>query len=975
VETTKVGVPAAPRGPGDDEAPEEPIACAPEPERAGRDGDTQRVQVGGGVWRATVARAQARGRARKRGEVGDETQVVPSLQLRGQAPAAPAAEPDDGDGDDAPEPAAEAPAAPAAEPDDGDDQPEPETTAMPAAEPDDGDDEPEPEARADLDDDDDDEPGQETVALPVGPAQAAALVEEARRLRDAGDHPGAATAFDEACELLPDDVSLAIEHDQAHAAALIHRAATDASAGDATGAERRLRTVLATRPHDVEANLALVELLDEDGRTEDAADHLYCLLDEKPEPFARPARARIVHRYSRLVAALGAGDEAHQLLHEAHRLDRRNLLVTLALGESCFARKLWRESTIHLGSLADHPDAGQHAQAVAAGLVHAAQADVRALRPGNAEARLVAAAKLDPACAPAWRRLGELARERGDLRAAAGHLEREAAATADPRDRTRLYEAAGDLARDALGDLAAAERCWMAVADTAGAPTLEKLLALLRRRGEGGARARVCERLAELTAAPRARKELQEEAAEAYATDGDLERAAALAARLIAAHPLDVDAVACASAVAISAGNLESAAAWLGRALTAWDADGGAAVAGEPDPRRAELWRRLGDARRARGDAAGARLAYERAVAAAPEADGAQAARRGLVAIAAAAGRSDAASLAGLVAAEQDPHDVLAWARECAATANLDDARPLFDLARALDIQPSGADEELLARHPARALAADQGYAAPLAEEERRALTEDEADAPLADLLAPLGEIAPLLCPTPSAALAEALPDAERLPATSDADAASIYPQIAKALGGPLTLLYRTPSRSVGDVTLVLAAPPVVVFGPRLFAQRAGWRSEAAPPHDLELRFRLGRAVELARVHRCFATGVPPDRFVRFVEALRWALLHPDDEAPDAAIAREAKRLRGAIPLLLRRRLAERLASARTLDPAGYLAACERAADRSGLLACGDVGAAIRLAGGAKAARHLVRLAASPRFLAARRALWAPPRR
>jgi hypothetical protein len=41
----------------------------------------------------------------------------------------------------------------------------------------------------------------------------------------------------------------------------------------------------------------------------------------------------------------------------------------------------------------------------------------------------------------------------------------------------------------------------------------------------------------------------------------------------------------------------------------------------------------------------------------------------------------------------------------------------------------------------------------------------------------------------------------------------------------------------------------------------------------------------------------------------------------------------------------------------------------------GDVGVAIRLAGGPKAARHLVRFAASPRFLAARRALWTPQRR
>src|SRR5690606_18059593 len=105
-------------------------------------------------------------------------------------------------------------------------------------------------------------------------------------------------------------------------------------------------------------------------------------------------------------------------------------------------------------------------------------------------------------------------------------------------------------------------------------------------------------------------------------------------------------------------------------------------------------------------------------------------------------------------------------ARACAAGAAgaaLDDARPLFELARALGAERSDADEELLARHPARVLASDQAYAAPLDEAERRALVDDEDDAPLAELLAQLGEIAPLLCPTAAAALAgAALGDAAR---------------------------------------------------------------------------------------------------------------------------------------------------------------------------------------------------------------------
>ncbi|HWO17182.1 MAG TPA: tetratricopeptide repeat protein, partial [Kofleriaceae bacterium] len=804
--------------------------------------------------------------------------------------------------------------------------------------------------------------------------RAAALTEVARELRATGDHAGAARALDEACALLPDDVGLALDRDQARAAILIDRAADDARAGDAEGAERQLRGVLATLPHDADAHLALSQLLEEGARPAEAVDLLGALLDVRPDPLPREARARVVHRYAQLVGALGDADEAHQQLHEAHRLDRRNLLVTLALGDSCFQRRLWREASILLGSLAEHPDAPRHGAAVAAALVRAAQAEVRALRPANAESRLAAAVKLDPACAPAWHRLGELALERGDTRAAAGHMEREAAATTDPRERTRLYVAVGDLARDQLADLALAERSWMAIVDTAPAPTLEKLLAIQRRRGAGPERARVCERLADLAAPTdaRARKELQEEATDAYAAAGDLPRAAALAAQLIAAHPLDVDTVACASAIALAAGDFESAAAWLGRALSTWDAPRGPDAA---DPRRAELWRRLGDARRARGDTSGARTAYERAVAADPESDGALAARRGLVELAAATGRTDIAALAGLVAAEQDPADVYAWARDRAA-AGSDDARPLYDLSRALGASLTAVDEQLLAHYPPRVLAADQPYAAPLDDAERRALIDDEDESPLGELLAQLAEAAPLLCPSGPAALSAAgiAASAERLSATSDLAAAAIYPQIAKALGGPPTLLHATARRDAADVTILLAAPPVVVLGPRL-ATRLAPRADVDATQFIELRFHLGRAVELSRIHRCFAAGVPPERFAHFTEALRWALLHPDDEAPDAALAREAKRLRSTIPLLLRRRLAERIPRRAPLDPAGYLAACERAADRSGLLACGDVGVALRLAGGPATARHLVRLAASPRFLAARRVLWPAPRR
>ena len=133
-------------------------------------------------------------------------------------------------------------------------------------------------------------------------------------------------------------------------------------------------------------------------------------------------------------------------------------------------------------------------------------------------------------------------------------------------------------------------------------------------------------------------------------------------------------------------------------------------------------------------------------------------------------------------------------------------------------------------------------------------------------------------------------------------------------------------------------------------------------------RFKLGRVVELARTRRIFAAGSTPSAFARFVAGLVHAFGKPSSAA-DAAVVAEAERLKSAVPILLRRRLTDRLGGIELLDTTAYVAACEHAADRSGLLACGDIGVAIAHAGGATAARHIVKLAASPRYLAARRKL------
>src|SRR5438105_2381823 len=90
----------------------------------------------------------------------------------------------------------------------------------------------------------------------------------------------------------------------------------------------------------------------------------------------------------------------------------------------------------------------------------------------------------------------------------------------------------------------------------------------------------------------------------------------------------------------------------------------------------------------------GSAMPNERAATTVPDSDGALAARRGLVGLATTAGRPGGAALAALVEADHVPVDVLAWARELSRAGNHDDARAMYELARALGARLDRTDEE-----------------------------------------------------------------------------------------------------------------------------------------------------------------------------------------------------------------------------------------------------------------------------------------
>ena len=677
--------------------------------------------------------------------------------------------------------------------------------------------------------------------------------------------------------------------------------------------------------------------------------------DPKRLPASTPARdfgelAREVARWralALLAAAAGDNKQAHRLLHEAHRLDPHSLPIALALGESCLARKLWREAVRYLVPLADHPDARRYAARVADALVRVGHAEARALLPANALKHYETAVRLDPQSPAAWHALAVIAMERGDVEHAIECFEREAMGTKCEHDRNRLFDALGDLAHDVLHDPARAEAYWTKIVD-ADAPVLRKLLAV-QRQCDAVEAAETCLRLAAVD--PSQHKALTQEAAERFAASGDFARARACAKRLIEMHPFDAGVVSCACTVVLAVGDVDTAVGWLRRALEAWHAE----------PREAEMWRRLGDMERSRERTIEAIAAYERAIAIGTDSPHAVAARRALLELNPSSTTIE--SLEALVEVDPSPDEVLALARRFVAADRVEDARATYDLALALRVGLSSEDEELLARTAPRMMGYDEAYRGHL-DDEARTLIDDATDSVVGSLLDLLGEGLGLLAPDPRSALrAAGFPDAAPLSMMSNAAIAAMYPQVSKALGGPPTLLFW--SRDLGDqVRVVLAAPPVLVIGSDIKAIRG---VDVDPMIDPTLRFICGRVVELTRPRRIFAVGRRPDEFALLLDALWYAFGRQTSTTADVHVVNEAKRVRSRLPIAIQRRIRDLIAGVprESLDASAYIASCNRAADRSGLLACGHVAAAIDLC----SEPDLIRLTASRSYRRARRAL------
>ncbi len=746
---------------------------------------------------------------------------------------------------------------------------------------------------------------------------------------------------------------------------LTQLAALSRAAGVEPAAERRLLEALAAVPDHLPAIISLSDFYADAQRWSDLEAFLREILDGSILAAAPAALVADMHR--RLAIAhekLGRDEDAYQTLVAADRLHRGHLLIKLALGENRYKARRWREAALHLSPLASHEDAERYPTEVAQGLYHAALAEIRSLRPEKAPPLYARALELKPSYAPALQALAEIAMEQGDFKRAADLLTRQATATEEPAERMRLFEALGDMALMMMQDEERALTCYAAAVASAQpieakhVPLLDKLFERQDLAGDHAGSARTSELKAAFGVTPADRAAGHLRAAHDYLAAQDHGRARGAADRAVESDPYDVEAVDLASELAIEAGDVDAASAMLTRLLSAKDDRLPAAQAA----RRAVLSYRLGAARAQRGDTRQALPMLERAIELAPASEGATSARRVLVELA----REDASrkpAIAGhlqaIAHATGALPDLVAWADELRKVDRADAGLAALELAIACGHTADVHQRAFLSVHKAYAMRDDEAYRAVLDASERELVSPMDADhALLAPIAATLTEAAQLLWSDLDAALARNGGPAKRVPATQHTPAVAMVSRLVTALGVNAVMVYQRDTG--GDASVVCAAIPVVVLGPRLA------NGEAIGD---EARALVARAVELARPEHLVIAGLPADEAARLLASV--ARLYGPPVLREAASANGVDRgadeqVRGALPVKLRTRLEQQLAQlpVSALDPARSIAASQRDADRAALL-MGGLPATIVAAAAARGdtPAHLIRALAHPAWL------------
>jgi golgin subfamily B member 1 len=640
--------------------------------------------------------------------------------------------------------------------------------------------------------------------------------------------------------------------------------------------------------------------------------------------------ARLYHRLGEVYEKLGRLEEGYRQLVEADRAMPGQLMLRIALGENRFLARRWREATMHFESIAEHDMASQYPEEVAQALTHAAQAELKLRRPERAAALHEAALRFGPSHPQTLRALADLAFERGDKLEAARSLRRVAESSADHKEQVQIFEQIGDL-QLALGNKDAARTAYLDAASMVESdgpeniPFLQKLLDLQRSDGAVNEAIATARRIAEAVVDPGERAGRRREVASLQMEVGEYADAADMLEKVLEDNPTDETALHHLCTAYAHAGRAAEVAPTLDRLLSGLPP----ATDAESEHTRASLWEELGNSIAERDLAAGI-AALEKAV---TMDTGRLSARMRLADLYAKDPEHAALALENHQALVRlDPTcegSLRALATDFLARGQSDRGHCCLQVLDLLGLA-NDSDRAVLGAHPTPQRPNDEPYATAIGDGERHAQLSHPGTRVIADVFAALWEGAPALSKATLDSLGVSVKD--KVSAISDLDVAKIFSQAGKALSNQRAGLYLKPDAEFDGIKLVSVAPTGLVIGKHL--------AEQAPAS--ELRFRIGRALELLRPEYILAATLDAvaldDLFTAALKAFhpkhnRWRAGSEDSAAEEAA------KLKKALPYKLAKRIAEIFQEHvdSEVDCMRWRAAVLETGNRAGLLLCGEL--------------------------------------
>jgi tetratricopeptide (TPR) repeat protein len=648
----------------------------------------------------------------------------------------------------------------------------------------------------------------------------------------------------------------------------------------------------------------------------------------------------LYYRLGQIFEQLGRDEDGHRYLSDALRLDSRNLHLRIAVGQNRFRAERWREALRHLQEVQDHPDAAQHPEAAAEALYTAGLCEANLRRGDRASRFYEAALALNPDLHGAIHELAQASLSKGDWERAVEHLQREIALT-DPNDSAALYsllKTLGNIQRDQLGDVEGAAdsyaRLFEHLPDEEASllETLPHILPTLREARRHEAAARAAEALAEVMWGEREKRDLLLAAAAERRAAGDIDAAQGHFDAVLALDPTCLEAADAMSEMLAAEGKDDAVADLLGRVLP---------EEGSPPPPPgsdtgllARLFAKLGMVHARLGQVAESIKRLEHALTLEQSAE----VREALVGLYGDAQEHRTAALANhrelLQLAPQRVDSLLAL-----AGAHLD-AAPyraycFFQALQTLDaIDEQGIS--FLASYTPPTLDIEESYAGEIGADERWSLIALPEVQAFREIFATLWDAAPTLFTRDLGAYGIS-PD-RRLSPMADSNLAKVYGAVARALGIKQTVLYLSNDTDGPELRVVCMAPPAVVVSEEHSGQR----------NTIELRFLVGRALELTQPAYVLAAGLSRVEFARLFSSVLKAF-HPRHmrgrKTMNEEALEQAARLRRNLPFKITRKLGElfRKQTTARFDSGAWRQAILLSANRMGLALCGDVGTAVRL--------------------------------